>query len=369
MPNTILLNNVYRDCKLVPAMMRNGELIYQSFVQKIFSLSTSTIEYTSAGTYTFTITANDSWTATAPDWITLSKSSGFGDATITATITTTGNTGNVNVTCWNTTKSISVSPVDYSKKYLTFRVSSAGTINWIQTGSTSKTIQYSKNNGSWTSITSSTAGTSFNVVAGDVIRFKGSNSQYASSTSRYACFYNSTAKFSIEGNIMSLIYGDNFSGQTSLTAQYTFYMLFRGKSGMGATSAENLVFPATTLTQHCYRDMFYECFILTTPPKTLPATTLQNYCYQDMFAGCRVLTKSPDLPASTLVSYCYQGMFRVCPKLSYIKCLATNISASNCTTNFTQQVAAEGTFVKASSMTSWTTGVNGIPSGWTVQNA
>ena len=56
-------------------------------------------------------------------------------------------------------------------------------------------------------------------------------------------------------------------------------------------------------------------------------------------------------------------------KLKYIKCLATNISAADCTTNSVYRVASGGTFVKDSSMNDWATGSNGIPSGWTVQNA
>ena len=59
-------------------------------------------------------------------------------------------------------------------------------------------------------------------------------------------------------------------------------------------------------------------------------------------------------------------MFNGCSSLSYIRCIATDISASNCTYNWVNGVAASGTFKKASSMSSWTTGNNGIPSGWTV---
>jgi hypothetical protein len=49
-------------------------------------------------------------------------------------------------------------------------------------------------------------------------------------------------------------------------------------------------------------------------------------------------------------------------------CLATNISASDCTYNWVNGVASNGTFTKVASMSSWTTGTNGIPSGWTVQD-
>jgi hypothetical protein len=62
-------------------------------------------------------------------------------------------------------------------------------------------------------------------------------------------------------------------------------------------------------------------------------------------------------------------MFYGCNKLNYIKMLATDISARYCLTKWVNGVATTGTFIKASSMTSLPSGVNGIPSGWTVENA
>jgi hypothetical protein len=58
-------------------------------------------------------------------------------------------------------------------------------------------------------------------------------------------------------------------------------------------------------------------------------------------------------------------MFNNCVSLNYIKCLATDTSAEDCTTNWLYNVSATGTFVKAPNST-WTTGANGIPDGWTV---
>ena len=125
--------------------------------------------------------------------------------------------------------------------------------------------------------------------------------------------------------------------------------------------------PATTIANSCYNNMFYNCTSLTTAPE-LPATILTNSCYSYMFYNCTSLTTAPELPATTLAQDCYSGMFNGCEKLNYIKCLATSISAYNCTNNWVEGVASTGTFVKAAGMTEWTTGVNGIPTGWTVLN-
>ena len=123
---------------------------------------------------------------------------------------------------------------------------------------------------------------------------------------------------------------------------------------------------ATTLAEECYSSMFWGCTGLTTAP-ALPATTLAKSCYFLMFWNCTNLTTAPTLPATTLTNYCYYGMFQYCKKLNSVTCLATDISAEGCTTNWLDGVAATGTFYKPASMNDWTiNSVSGIPSGWTV---
>ena len=258
--------------------------------------------------------------------------------------------------------------VDYTTEYLTFNILSAGTINWTANNSSaSKTIEYKLNNGEWVSITSNTGSSAptITVNSGDKVQFKGNNAQYATNYLIYNSFGGS-ASFEVEGNIMSLIYGDNFKNNLTISNTYTFYGLFRNCTNL--VSAENLILPATTLKDYCYQNMFQGCTSLTTAP-SLPATTLADYCYDSMFRNCSSLTRATELPATTLKNYCYERMFNGCTSLNYIKCLATNISASNCTYFWAEGVASTGTFVKASSMASWPTGTNGIPTGWTVQDA
>lgn len=128
------------------------------------------------------------------------------------------------------------------------------------------------------------------------------------------------------------------------------------------------VLSATTLAEGCCLDMFKGCTSLTTVPATLPATTLASSCYQRMFSGCTSLTNAPVLPAPTLTEACYCQMFFLCSSLSAVTCLATNISGNMTTYQWLYGVAANGTFTKTSGMTSWQTGVDGIPSGWTVKD-
>ena len=255
---------------------------------------------------------------------------------------------------------------DYSSDYLTFDIVEAGNVLFENAGGTTpKTISYSTDNGStWTNITSSSSGTSIgDFVAGDKILFKGENTTYAG-TNNSSNDFKGTAKFNASGNIMSLIYGDNFIGQTSLPSGSSYNFL-RLLSNSKIIDASNLILPATTLTDGCYASMFNSCSFLTTAP-VLPASMLKPNCYSFMFYDCTALTTAPLLPAPLLTDSCYKFMFYACTNLNYVKCLAQNISATDCTDNWLNGVSSTGTFV-CNSYPSWPSGVSGIPEGWTIE--
>ena len=176
----------------------------------------------------------------------------------------------------------------------------------------------------------------------------------------------------------------------TVLAEGCYRVMFRNCTSLTTTPE----LPATVLAEGCYRAMFYNCTSLTTAPKLpatklvyycyygmfqnctslvtapeLPATTLANGCYSYMFYGCTSLTAAPELPATELANYCYDRMFRGCAKLNHIKCLATDISDSSCTIDWVKGVSSTGAFVKHPNMSNWITGVNGIPSGWVVEDA
>ena len=271
---------------------------------------------------------------------------------------------------------------DYSKDYLTFVALEDGTFKL-----SGNSVNYSLDDGeTWTTLAANT--NSPTIQSGDKIMFK------AELTPTYNGIgtFSSTGSFIAQGNPMSLLYEDNFIGQNDLTGKdYAFSKIFSGCTGL--TSAENMSLPATTLASSCYYNMFRGCTSLKTAPAlpattmadycyqgmfkgctglttapALPATTLANNCYYNMFQGCTGLTTAPELPATTLANGCYSNMFYGCTSLNYIKCLATDISANNCTNGWVSNVAPTGTFTKAAGMTGWTTDVNGIPLGWTVQD-
>ena len=147
-------------------------------------------------------------------------------------------------------------------------------------------------------------------------------------------------------------------------AKNCYWMMFRDCPKL-ATAPD---LPATTLAQGCYSSMFMGCTSLTSAPEILPATTLGQTCYYRMFYNCENLTVAPELPATVLTPGCYYQMFYNCNKLHNIKCLATNIDAANCVTDWVTNVASSGCFVKAPAMASWSTGNSGIPTDWIVMN-
>ena len=223
---------------------------------------------------------------------------------------------------------------------LTFIVQEAGTFQFIKNG-TGNDIQYSINGGAWTTLASSTNTPA--LASGDTIAWK------ATLTPPYGDYngigrFTSSGRFAVEGNAMSMLYGDDFEDKTSLDGKnYAFGRMFSGCTGL--TAAENML---------------------------LPATTLSSFCYLHLFKGCTSLTSAPVLPAATLADWCYYAMFSGCTSLNSITCLATDISAYNCTANWVKNVASSGTFYKSPNMSSWTNGYDGydgIPIGWTVQDA
>ena len=307
-------------------------------------------------------------------------------------------------------------PRTWADEYLTFVALEDGTFTFNPLNG--NVISYSTDNGStWTD------GNSVEVNNGDKVLWK---CNFSSTDYKGNGYFKSTAQFDVKGNIMSLVYGDDFKGKIDLSGKNcVFKRLFYDDNDSTYFSplvnAENLVLPATTLAEYCYSEMFrgctslkntpklptitladrcyssmfYRCASLTTAPELpattltlscyasmfryctslttapeLPATELANLCYSNMFYGCSNLTTAPELPATTLVNRCYDSMFHDCTSLNYIKCLATDISAYECTKFWVYGISNQsGTFIKNANMTSWTRGNDGIPNGWTVQDA
>lgn len=186
----------------------------------------------------------------------------------------------------------------------------------------------------------------------------------------------------------------------TILSDHCYQNLFAGCTGL--TKAPRL--PATTLAEYCYHGMFSGCVNLRISPE-LPATELRYFCYSNMFSGCTSLEAAPELPAITLSDkfnndlsscyvsmfqgctsleeapvlavselkeQCYTQMFDGCEKINRITCLATDLSAisRNAINAWVYGVSPTGTFVKKAGVewpiASYQNNYSGIPSGWTV---
>ncbi|MCR5240345.1 MAG: hypothetical protein K6E15_09345 [Prevotella sp.] len=160
-------------------------------------------------------------------------------------------------------------------------------------------------------------GDDIDLSQGEWVSFRGTNSTNAetSSSSQYM-HIQCNDKCYVYGNIMSLLNKENFATMTTLPYEHTFQNLFKDNTYITHAEGKDLV---------------------------LPATSLKSYCYSEMFSGCS--------------------------NFNYIKCLATEIPTTeeSCTFDWLRGVAEEGTFVRADEFKDWTTGDNGIPTGWEIK--
>ena len=241
--------------------------------------------------------------------------------------------------------------------FVTFTAKEANSTIGLERISTTQTFEYSTDNATWNVFDTSVTITLSNI--GDEVYVRGVLSGH-NNLSDYTRF-KMTGLIAASGNCNALWNYNELDA--SLKVCCGLWMFFNCTS---LTTAPQL--PSERVQISCYSSMFENCTSLTTAPE-LPATTLVNSCYESMFRGCTSLTTAPELPATTLVDSCYSNMFYDCTSLNYIKCLATDISASYCTYNWVSNVASEGVFEKNNDMDSWTIGADGIPDNWTIADS
>ena len=293
------------------------------------------------------------------------------------------------------------------------------------TGEFAKTIQYSKDKKTWTTIDlnyeytvggsplTTVTNLTLSLNKGEKVYFRNDNGYfcYMGSSGRHSHMFSSDENIKVGGNIKSLLnykdmngtklkkgcFNNMFSGAEYLSdaknlilndtnlADSCYYSLFENChsltntpvlpattltrkcylqmfKGTAITKAPKL--PATKLAPYCYKNLFENCQSLTSAP-TLPSTTMVEGCYQGMFNSCKNLTTAPTLPAKKLATYSYRYMFTNCSKLNSVTSYANDISATECTHWWLDSVASTGTFHNLGTATYEKNSIDGIPSGWT----
>lgn len=289
---------------------------------------------------------------------------------------------------------------DYSQDYFTIESLQDGNEIKMQRNKTpnNPVLEYSLDNGqTWTSITINGAKTFATINTGDTILFRGNNTKLATAWDAYNKF-NTTKQFKVYGNAMSLLNGNNFISNSTLdSGGYNLCGLFYGVTTL--VDASNLILPATTLYTSCYNGMFRGCTNLEYGPKLLPSLDVPTDGYSSMFEGCVKLIEAPEILATSVSGntalnrmFCmnrnskvtaamtkgpvlritnplghnnvYQQLFCGNGNLTEVTILvqATNLTFSNWL-NYTNT----GGVIKTLSGTTFSSGVSGLPSGWTTQ--
>lgn len=247
------------------------------------------------------------------------------------------------------------------KNYMRFRALGTGTFGFYAHGSYSgNTPSYSLDSGrTWVELENGT--NTPTIYIGQTVFWKMSEPTIV--VDKGIGSFSATTEFEVEGNIMSMQYGDNFENQTSLAGKrHAFQGLFSGCTNL--VNAEYLELPATTLEYWCYTNLFRRTGIRKAP--VLPATTLAEGCYINMFSVCPNLTEAPALPALLLVKDCYKQMFQSATTLNFVNASFTTTPGTAYTQNWLASVKSTGTFIKNPSATWTTRGTNGVPNGWTI---
>lgn len=226
------------------------------------------------------------------------------------------------------------------------------------------TIDFKREDQEWTSTNDGSI--TIYADAGERVWFRGLNKTYAvideNEASKVTVFRCYNSDFYLYGNLMSLIYGDDYEFKTEITGDYAFCDLFYQNDHIINHPSLDIELPATTLSPSCYRIMFYGCSKLTRAPK-LPARILTEACYASMFAYCTSLKEfpemaatdmaymsctwmmmgsgievAPELPAMNLARSCYEFMFMECPNLKKaMSVLPATELAANCYTGMFQR--------------------------------
>lgn len=231
-------------------------------------------------------------------------------------------------------------PRDYSTVPLGVKFPNGGSFYCCKGGGTEqvydKYFYVSVNGGEWQKRSNlETEADKLILNAGDTLRFKGENTNYGSYNRVYGAF----TRFVIEGegaeisgNIMSLCYGDNFSGVTEHNYECLFPYLFAGSS---ISNVENLI---------------------------LPIKNVSMFGYWGMFSECTNLAKSPLIEAESIGYKAMGWMFNGCSNLKEIRCRLSSGFEEELSL-WVKGVFPNGIFY-GKNVNDWETGNNGIPEGW-----
>ena len=182
--------------------------------------------------------------------------------------------------------------------------------------------------------------------------------------------FSSSGKFDAEGELMTLLYGEYYVGQTGKYANYMFRQMFTLTK---IVNAYNLVIPynSGSYSYSCYY-MFNACSELAVAPKELKGDTyVSNYSFYQMFGNCKKLKKTPIIWYNFPAYEAMNDMFVYDTLLSEVYLMQTNNNHVNSSRSLSwlKGVEETGTFYANKNLT-WLDTIerseHTIPAGWTI---
>lgn len=256
---------------------------------------------------------------TIGNWLSVDKTSGTGDDTITLIAKTNEEIEErlASITIKTKTKKSVVSitqNANLDKKYFWVEFEDEGGVITMK----DRYYSYLPFN---VNITYSFNGDDWYNMSGDTISMGDNKKVYIYNKSRYL----GKANDSLYGKRFLFSQNCNIGGIATALSEMNYYGFNRCfEYNPYLIDASQLILPWEELEVGCFYSMFTNCPNLIGAPQ-LPATTLAKNCYSDMFSKCSSLTKSPDLLATDLVENCYFLMFAGCSNLSSIRMLGYNL--------------------------------------------
>lgn len=275
--------------------------------------------------------------------------------------------------------------VDYSKEYFTLTAIDNCSFNRKNIPSGTPDVSYSMDRGKTWAVWSST----INVPAGKSVILKCVKPELNGSIG----WIYSEGKFNTSGNIMSIVYGDDFQLYDEVTCQRAFTEIFRTCDTI--VDASNLIFPtlpgrsacdwmfassslvhAPKLLKHdgsnygenygSYLHMFHTCKSLITAPEIVTNLPSNSMCSQ-MFVNCTSLENGPTIKGIRLGDEAFDKMFEGCTNLHRIGLLTKEVRIfSSGFSTWLNGVAEHGTFIMPSDA-NWTAADVNLPEGWAVE--
>ena len=151
------------------------------------------------------------------------------------------------------------------------------------------TVEYSKDGINWSTwgTTSTDAALSMVLQSAEKVYFRANEEHWGDNVilwNECRTYFGGGSHIKVGGNIMSLVYGGNFTGEevTFPTSSGRLAGLFANWSAL--ENAEELVLPATTLPEMVYGQMFRSTNITKGP--FLPASHIVHDAYRAMFMSC-----------------------------------------------------------------------------------